>query len=117
MEIAANCERIFRDSTLAANLCAAGRRFAETHFDLEANTVRLEKLYLQVMKQPPAADWARLQTRFYDEADLFPLLVERPLPPELLRLAGKRRAHRLISRTLGRFLPPHRVLRQPLEPA
>ena len=112
-EISVCCERIFSDPVLAADLCAAGRRFAEIHFDVESNTARLEKLYLQVMSQPPAADWGRLRTRFHDEADLFPLLVKRPLPPEILRMAKQRRTQRLIARTLGRLLPTHRASYEP----
>jgi glycosyltransferase involved in cell wall biosynthesis len=103
-EIAACCERILSDPDLAATLGSAGRRFAETHFDLVENTDRLEALYRQTLQQPAAADWSRLRTRLHDEADLFPLASGGASPPDILMLAARRRRHWLRS-VVRWFLP------------
>lgn len=106
-EMAACCEQILRDPDLAATLGAAGRRFAETHFDAVENTTRLETLYRQTLQRPAAADWSRLRTRLHDEADLFPLASGRSSPDDILLLAGRQRRHGLRS-LVRRFLPTPR---------
>lgn len=106
-EMAARCEQILRDPDLAAALGAAGRRFAETHFDAVENTARLETLYRQTLQRPAAADWSRLRTHLHDEADLFPLASGRSSPDDILLLATRQRRHGLRS-LVRRFLPTPR---------
>lgn len=56
-DIADCCERIFRDPALAASLGKRGAAFASKHFDLEANTAALAKIYDSVLASPPRACW------------------------------------------------------------
>jgi glycosyltransferase involved in cell wall biosynthesis len=56
-DIAACCERIFRDPALAARLGSSGAAFARKHFDLAANTAELARIYERVIALPPKGCW------------------------------------------------------------
>ena len=56
-DIAACCERIFKDPALAASLGKNGAAFARRHFDLAANTAALVKTYGEVLARPTRACW------------------------------------------------------------
>lgn len=51
-EIAALCSKIFTDEALATTLATGAREFAQTHFDLSANTTKLATFYQSVVSQP-----------------------------------------------------------------
>lgn len=54
-EMAAACERIFRDPELARRLGDNAAAFARKRFDLAANTAQLAALYDSIRSQPPRA--------------------------------------------------------------
>ncbi|MGH8017014.1 MAG: glycosyltransferase [Opitutaceae bacterium] len=61
-EIAAACERVFKDSELAEKLGDNGRAFASRHFDLATNANALAGLYSDIVAAPPRSDWTRAST-------------------------------------------------------
>ncbi len=56
-DIAACCERIFKDPALAARLGEKGAAFARLHFDLEANTAGLIRTSARVVAHPARKCW------------------------------------------------------------
>ncbi|HEY4988327.1 MAG TPA: glycosyltransferase [Opitutaceae bacterium] len=67
-DIASCCERIFGDPDFAAGLGRNGAAFARRHFDLDANTAGLLKMYGEVLAKPARANWDAL--RDADGSDL-----------------------------------------------
>jgi glycosyltransferase involved in cell wall biosynthesis len=60
-DIAACCERVFRDPALAASLGRKGAAFARAHFDLAANAAGLLKTYGAVLAQPERPCWGLIR--------------------------------------------------------
>jgi glycosyltransferase involved in cell wall biosynthesis len=56
-DIAACCERVFRDPSLAVHLGQKGSAFARKHFDLAANTAGLAHFYQSVVTLAPKECW------------------------------------------------------------
>ena len=56
-DIAACCERVFREPALAARLGENGAAFARRHFDLDVNTAALIRIYEGVAALPPGKCW------------------------------------------------------------
>lgn len=99
-EIAERCSRIFANTTLAQTLAQGGRRFADAHFNLEANTRTLLGFYDATLGRRPRVDWSLLSQAEISDSSLLlrqietkirGLSVEKASPQELediARLAG-----------------------------
>jgi GT2 family glycosyltransferase/glycosyltransferase involved in cell wall biosynthesis len=69
-EIAAACERVFRDTKLAQTLGSNAVAFARGHFDLKANTARLAAFYARTVALAPAAGSTATMARGETELSL-----------------------------------------------
>jgi len=102
-DICIQCETLLAQPGLASRLGEAGRRFAEQHFDINANARTLNQLYHETLARPVAADWRRAGRWFHDEADLFPLFSGRATDPSILTMAANRRRLGGFPRHIARF--------------
>jgi glycosyltransferase involved in cell wall biosynthesis len=78
-EIADLSQRVFDDPAFAQRLGEAGLAFAKRHFDLTANSTRLQEFYNQVGRQPANPYWPKLSGSGGSDLALMPLLFEQEL--------------------------------------
>jgi GT2 family glycosyltransferase/glycosyltransferase involved in cell wall biosynthesis len=78
-EIAAQCQRVFADASLAARLGENAAAFARRHFDLAANTGALLGFYESVAAAPSRGDWAGLAAVSVTETALIPVRLRREI--------------------------------------
>ena len=91
-DIAACCERIFTDPSLAASLSKNGAAFARKHFDLAANSAGLLKTYESVLARPVKPLWEVLRRTYTSDlsvaaAEIAASLQGANLPADLRALA------------------------------